>query len=273
MIGSVNALDATLAVVMGYFLIRGLFQGVIRETFSVIALVAAFFLAGQYWAIGAEHLKTITPNAAHRSIISFFLTYMAVYFLISLAGIFVEKLLRLPLSAVTSSILGGVIGLLKGAALVALTLLCATAFIGRNADFFTKSKAWPQAELLSEAVKRVMPNDLKILLEVKVPALADGLAGPRTGPSAQPAPLKLDPDDIDWSRIREILGEDPASIQPTWQARFENIESEAELSDAEVRQFIKDHPGLFASPKAGAAAPEAAQPQPNPPSWPQPAGS
>lgn len=260
MIGSVNALDATLAVVMAYFLIRGLFQGVVREVISVVAVVAAFFLASQYWAIGSEHLKGVTPNATHRAVISFFLTYCVIYFLINLTGIFVEKLLRLSVSAFTSSALGGAVGLLKGSVLAALTLLCATVFIGPETDFFAKSKAWPYAEPLSQMLKEAVPNNLRLLMDVKIPALAGSLAAPRSEETSEPAPLKLNPNDIDWSRVREILKEEPASIEPAWRIRFENIESETELSDLEIKQFVKDHPDLFAGPPDG--GPEAGPARP-----------
>ena len=87
-----GGLDIALLVILGYFVLRGVFLGVVKEVVSVLGLFVAFWVASVYWPMGDQHLKAIFDVPAQRGVTSFILIFAIVYFLLSIVSIFVDKL-------------------------------------------------------------------------------------------------------------------------------------------------------------------------------------
>ena len=48
-----SALDIALTVILSYFLIRGVFRGLVKEVVGILGLAVAFWAASVYWLAGA----------------------------------------------------------------------------------------------------------------------------------------------------------------------------------------------------------------------------
>ncbi len=267
-----GGLDIALAVVIGYFFLRGLFRGVVKEIVAVLGIFVAFWVASIYWPLGEEHLKAIFDLPGQRGITSFVLIFVVVYFLISIISIFVDKIVKITISPVVSSLLGAVVGVVKGVLVCAVLLAGAETFLKPSEKFFTESKLWPHLQPLSAQAKAWMPEALRLAMNAKrsLPPLNFGGGGT----AEQPAPATVPMASVDWATIQNLLKTRPNDISPAWRDKLRNIPRGESLSAEDLKRFISDHPALFAAPAPTAPAGSAAPASPGgatAPSWPQPA--
>lgn len=266
-------MDVALLVIMAYFLLRGIFRGVVKEIVAVLGIFIAFWVAGLYWPIGDEHLRGIFDSPGHRGVVSFIIIFSVVYFLIGIISIFVDKIVKITISPIVSSLLGAVVGCLKGLLVCAVLLAMFTAFIKPDDAFFTKSELWPHIAPISKKVKEIMPVALKRAMEAKrsLPPVnaryrLDQGENNSGGASLAPSETPL----IDWPIIKNILAAHPGEVSPSWRDKIRNLPDNQPLNAEEIKRFIADHPDLFN--KAGASALNAESLKASPPTWPQPAG-
>ncbi|MDR3152768.1 MAG: CvpA family protein [Deltaproteobacteria bacterium] len=264
-----NALDIALAVVLAYFLIRGIFRGLVKEVVGILGLFIAFWVASAYWQLGADQLTPLTDRPGYRGVLSFAAIYLIVYFLIGLLSIFVDKIVKLAVTPLVSSAFGGALGLLKGAALCLVVLTAVMGFLYTKDDFFTNSKAWTYARPLTEEIRTWIPERIKGFIEERQ-AMVSGSLSPRlqapaagTAPPGSPAapsqaaPLGLQPP-VDYPTLMAIVRAHPLLITPAWMEKLDGMNPQS-VDQATVRDFIRDHPNLF-SP-----APSRPWPQPDAP--------
>lgn len=259
-----GGLDIALLVILGYFFLRGIFRGVVKEVVAVLGLFVAFWVASVYWPLGDEHLRAIFDLPGQRGVISFILIFVVVYFLISIISIFVDKIIKLTISPVVSALLGAVVGVMKGVLVCAILLVGAETFLKPTEKFFTTSTLWPYFQPVTNQAKAWMPEALRLAMNFKktLPVI-----GEPHGDAGQAAPTPAaSMDSVDWNTIQNILRTRPEAITPAWRDKLRNIASGEAFTKEDLKRFISDHPALFSSaPAPGATSGQVA------PSWPQPA--
>ncbi|MDR2612260.1 MAG: CvpA family protein [Deltaproteobacteria bacterium] len=256
-----NALDIALAVVLSYFLIRGIFRGLVKEVVGILGLFIAFWVASAYWRLGAEQLIPLTDRAAYRGVLSFAAIYLIVYFLVGILSVFVDKIVKLAITPLVSSAFGGVLGLFKGAALSAVVLTTVTGFLYTKDGFFTTSKAWTYARPVTEEIKTWIPENIKGFIDERqalvsgslVPRPSPGSAPPRA-PSPPQAPMGLQAP-VDYPSLMDVIRQHPLEITSEWSEKADSLTPQS-VDSQTLRDFVRDHPNLFS----------AAAPRP----WPQP---
>lgn len=278
-----NGLDYALYVIIGYFFLRGLFRGVVKEIVAVLGIFVAFWVASIYWPLGEEHLKAVFDLPGQRGVISFIIIFVVVYFLIGVISIFFDKIVKLTISPVVSALLGSVVGVVKGVLFCAVLLAGAETFLKPTEKFFTGSELWPHLQPLSNQAKAWMPEALQMAMKAKC-ALPAALGG--EGPKEQATTPAVNLETVDWNAIKNLLATRPDDISPAWRDKLRNISGPEALSKDDLKRFISENPALFTRPApavpAGTSAPapqsDGGQTQAAPgggggsaPSWPQPA--
>jgi len=261
-----GGLDIALLVILGYFFLRGVFRGVVKEVVAVLGLFVAFWVASVYWPLGGEHLKPIFDMPGQRGVTSFILIFLVVYFLISIISIFVDKIVKLTLSPLVSALLGALVGVLKGVLVCGIIMSGAQMFLKADDRFFTDSQIWPYLKPVAEQAQSWMPEALKAAMKAgkslpqigNKPAPANEERGPET------PPLSLD--NVDFAEIQRVLKTHPDLISPAWREKLRNLSGPEALSKEDLRRFASEHPNLFSKTSAPA------NPAGTAPSWPQPAG-
>ena len=256
-----GGLDIALLVILGYFFLRGLFRGVVKEVVAVLGLGVAFWVAGLYWPLGEMHLKPIFDMPGQRGISSFIIIFMVVYFLIGIISIFVDKVVRLTISPVISGLLGAVVGVIKGILVCGVLMAGAQVFLKPNEPFFTTSQLWPHLRPVTAQALAWMPEGLQRALTAKK-------VGPESRSGGVPA-LPAIGQEVDWKTIQDIMKNNPEAISPPWRDKLRGLSGGEALSPEEKKRFISDHPALFN--RAPAMPLSAAAPAENTPTWPQPA--
>jgi membrane protein required for colicin V production len=263
-----GGLDIALLVILGYFLLRGLFRGVVKEVVAVLGLFVAFWVAGVYWDLAEMHLKPIFDMRGQRGISAFIIIFTVVYFFTGLISIFVDHIVKVTISPVVSGLLGAVVGVIKGILVCGILMSGAQVFLKPNEPFFTTSQFWPYLKPVTAQAMAWMPEGLQRALTAK--AVPEPLSGGAGRPGPGPAPT-VALDAVDWKNIQDILKNNPEAILPAWRSKIQNLSGGEALSPEELKRFISDHPNLFYR----APLPPGQKPAPTPagtaPTWPQPA--
>ena len=125
-----NPFDMAIVVILGYCVIRGIFRGLIKEVFSVIALVAGFYVAYFYHETVSMMLSEWITAPEYIHIISFILLFCIVFLMITVIGLLLRFIVKIALLGVLDRIFGGVFGALK--AIVIISLESPRIVIGRQ---------------------------------------------------------------------------------------------------------------------------------------------
>jgi membrane protein required for colicin V production len=241
-----NALDIALVVVLSYFLIRGIFRGLVKEVVSFLGIFIAFWVASVYWPNGAEQLKGVINDKPFQAVLSFIIIYLVAYTLIGILSIFIDKIVKLTITPLVSSLFGALIGLLKGVALVVVILACTTVFIGSNEPFYRDSVAWGYFEPMTIELKSFLPSDLGLLMGTRKSSVSGQLGlGPQESGDKK-LPLKAP---TDYKSLMSIIDNFPDQIQGIWKERLSGLSPDSVASDpAILNGFVHDHPNLFQTP-------------------------
>ena len=117
-------LDIVLGLLLGYGLYKGLKNGIFVEIASLIALIAGIF--------GAIHFSYIAGNYLHQNmqwderyinIAAFIITFIAIVFVVHLAGKFLTKIADFAMLGLLNKIAGAIFGALKVAVILGALLI------------------------------------------------------------------------------------------------------------------------------------------------------
>ncbi|MDR1656099.1 MAG: CvpA family protein [Deltaproteobacteria bacterium] len=277
-----SALDIAIAVIMSYFLIRGIFRGLVKEVVGILGLFVAFWAASTYWPSGAEQLKIVLDSPAYRSIISFVVIYIIVYFLIGLMAIFVDKIVKLTITPLCSGLAGGALGVLKGSILCLILLTATNVFVKPEPgqEFYSDSILWPHIEPGCNQVRSWLPETLRRVVTQTGQVLTGELSKPPASatPASSSAQAALYNVPTDFFTLKTLVQAAPERISQVWLEKLSTIKPE-EVDQELIRRFITDNRGLFERPSPGTAIPATQTPasaqtptsSQTAPNWPRPA--
>ena len=118
-----NVLDYTMLAVMGISALLGLLRGFVRETVSLLAWIAAFWLAMSFSVGLAKHLSGFMDNPSLRVAVSFAVLFV----LVLMTGVIINYLLASMLKkagvGTSDRILGVMFGLARGVLVLALVMV------------------------------------------------------------------------------------------------------------------------------------------------------
>jgi len=116
-----TALDAVVVAISLIFLIRGIWVGFVRQLASIAALVLGFIIAGIYHEEMSPLLGALVPSPQVRFLLAYALIFLAVFFVVILAGLALRKVVTISLMDWFDRLLGGIFGLGKA---VLITTVC-----------------------------------------------------------------------------------------------------------------------------------------------------
>ncbi|MEN8257511.1 MAG: CvpA family protein [Thermodesulfobacteriota bacterium] len=172
-----SPLDAIALIILGGFIIRGIWVGFIRQVASLIALVLAFLVAGHLYG---ESASLVTPFV-HNKQLGFLLAYAGIFCLVFLMtlliGLGCKKVAQLILLDWFDKTMGGILGATKGLFLTCIAFMGLATFISGSSPIFTKSILYPYLQktsvLLLSAVK---DDDIRDRLVPQKPAISNLLS-------------------------------------------------------------------------------------------------
>ena len=153
-----NWLDITMLCLAGFGLIKGLFDGIIKQVVSIIALVAAIFLCKfvAQWVQGfLDKMEVIPPQAI--VLMSYIIGFILIIAVVVLAGELVSRIVGATPLSIVNHIFGGVFGILFMTLFLSLLLNAIYVLDVRSSIISEKTK---QESRLYEPVLNFLPTIL-----------------------------------------------------------------------------------------------------------------
>ncbi len=136
-------------------------HGFFAEAFSTAGLVVGYLVAAWRYKRFAAWLTTFLKSQLLAEILAFLFIFFAILFLFSLIGRMVRKLMKAAGLSGFDRFLGALLGVLKGALLVAVILMCMTAFTPTS-QLLDRSELAPYFLVIGRAAVWLAPSELKV---------------------------------------------------------------------------------------------------------------
>ena len=138
-----NILDIIIIAAIVFFLIRGIFRGIVREIGSLAGVVLGIWLANAYHPQLANLLKGLIPPGNYLPIIAFALIFLVVLVVCNLLGWVFKKFFQKIFLGWVDRILGACLALLKGIVLSYLIIVLVIFLAPQGSPLVTQSRLAP----------------------------------------------------------------------------------------------------------------------------------
>ena len=154
-------------VIVGFCLVRGIFRGLVKEISSIIGVLAGYYAAYTYYGQLSKLIARWLSDAGYINILSFFIIFCLVFFIVSILGVIIKYLLSISHLGWVDRICGAGFGLVKGILIAAILLIVLTAFLPKGPPVIKESFLAPHVSHISEAMAKVVPKQMKQEFKIK----------------------------------------------------------------------------------------------------------
>ena len=168
-----NALDIGICIIAGFCLVRGLFRGIIKEVTSIVGVLVGFYGAYTYYPLIAKWLSQLIANKSYLNIISFFVVFTVVFFVIGFLGVILKHIFKSASLGWIDRVLGGTFAMVKALLIVSVLLIALTAFLPKNAPVMMNSRIAPHVSATSEKMVAAVPLEMKEEFRNNIKALKE----------------------------------------------------------------------------------------------------
>ena len=123
-----SVLDIVVVVVVTISIIFGIKRGLVKEVFTLLALILGVVIASRFYSYGAGWISGVLDNSNLANIVSFTVIFFVLVVLISLAGIFFNRMVKLVQLGWVDRMGGVVFGFLRGSVIVGVFLVFITKY-------------------------------------------------------------------------------------------------------------------------------------------------
>ncbi len=162
-----NSLDITILVLITVSILFGVARGLVREIFSLLALILGFLIAARFYVIPAAYMRQWITQEALASFIGFILIFLGVSITIGITGTLLRSFLKRANLDVQDRLLGGIFGFIKGLLIATVMVLILMAFMPPKQPFLSQSKLLPYFVRLGGLVVGVIPDALRDTVDRK----------------------------------------------------------------------------------------------------------
>ncbi len=152
--------DTLVVLIIGISFLYSIFRGMVKEIFSILALIIGYVAAVKYNGEAAIHLQPYIETEAIARVVAFVGIYLASSLVVSVVGFLVRKLLhKSDTLSLVDRLIGGGIGVFKGVFLVALVLVPLQWFPEFYRDVTRDSVMVPHMEEATLEIKKLLNVD------------------------------------------------------------------------------------------------------------------
>ena len=162
-----NFLDFILVGILCVALIRGLMRGMIRQVASLLGILAGFVAAGHFHLRLLHLLRSHLPSIPHLEVLSYVIIFTASWLLAVLLGMVAVRLSKAMLMGWADRLLGGMLGLLKGAVASVVLIAVLTLFLPGRSTVLARSALAAHAQTAGHFLVQLTPDGLRSRYEQK----------------------------------------------------------------------------------------------------------
>lgn len=147
--------DIVVSVVLGISVLYSIFRGMVREIFSLLAYVTAFYMASMFQIDLAAHVGKVLTNQTGARVVSFILIFLGTVIIVTFIGKGVGGLLSAAGGlSFFNRVMGGIIGLAKGVAVLMAVMAPLELFPDFYHSITKDSKMAPSLAGLSKSMRQ-----------------------------------------------------------------------------------------------------------------------
>lgn len=154
-----NILDIIIIAAVVFFLIRGVFRGIVREIGSLAGVVLGIWLGNSYHPQLAGFLKGFIPPGEYLPIIAFALIFLFILIVCNLLGWVFKKLFQKVFLGWVDRILGAGLALLKSIIISYLIIVLVTFLAPPDSQLVKQSRLAPVIVNTYQSIVALIPPD------------------------------------------------------------------------------------------------------------------
>ena len=135
-----NLLDIIIIATMGFFILRGMLRGFIRELASLVGVIVGIWLASVLQPQVTNYLKAYLPSSQYLPLISFLIIFGVVLFICNFLGWVLKLFFQKTFFGWADRSLGAGLATVKGVILTYLVLVLLTFFLPGKTPLIAESK-------------------------------------------------------------------------------------------------------------------------------------
>jgi membrane protein required for colicin V production len=163
-----NPFDILTVLLASYFILRGIFRGLVREMAAIVGVLGGFYLAYTFYppiSIFISHWLHLTQ---YIHLLSFMIIFCTAFTAVSFAGAALKHLLKVVHISWLDRVWGALLGAVKTILFASVVLMALTAFLPKEAPIVRHSLLAPYVLVLSEQLAKLVPKDMKKSFKDKV---------------------------------------------------------------------------------------------------------
>lgn len=163
-----NLLDLGLIVVLALAAWRGYLRGLFQEISTIIGLILGLVVAAHYYLRLAKLISPHIADPTYNRLLSFFLLFILVYWLIRLVGLILRRFSNLLFLGPVDRILGCLFAVAKMAVILGFLLTALALFIPPDSKLLREAKTVPYLKGAYQQLLLLLPVDFKNQVKEKV---------------------------------------------------------------------------------------------------------
>jgi len=154
-----NSLDLIITAIICIAIATGVWKGLIKQVVSLGGIILGYIIAVNYYERLSHFITVSDPGI--RSIAGFAVIFISIILLLSIAGWFMERLLKGARLNWINRICGGALGFLKGALIVMIITVVLLAFLPAGSRLLNESRLLSYAVTVSKMAEFLIPEHIK----------------------------------------------------------------------------------------------------------------
>jgi membrane protein required for colicin V production len=180
-----NWFDILMLIVLFASIASGLKAGFARVTIGLISAVVGLLFAFWFYKIPAAAIRPYLSSDQFANILGFVVVFGAIVAVGGLAAVLLASIFKWIGLSWMDHLLGGAVGLVRGALVVAALVTAVVAFApSPTPAFLNESRMLPYAESVASAIAAMAPKDLKDAFDQQLDNIKQFWPGAK--PSARP---------------------------------------------------------------------------------------
>ncbi|MGH7886210.1 MAG: CvpA family protein [Thermodesulfobacteriota bacterium] len=158
-----NILDIILISLISLFFLIGIWRGLIKQLFSVIALLGGIIVGFIFYNVAAAQILkfNLTDDNAVAAVLGFIIIAAFYYIIVQIIAWFLAKMIGKLQLGWANRLGGGFLGVLIGVIVSHLTVAGLTYFVGFDDGLLKDSKVLPYVKNGYEMIEENIPDDIK----------------------------------------------------------------------------------------------------------------
>ena len=156
-----NLFDIFLILIVLFFVIRGIFRGLIKETASFLGVACGYYAAYSYYPLLSRPLTAWISHPDYCNLISFLIIFVAMTLIVSVLGVIIKYLLNISPLGWIDRTCGAGLGFIKSVLILAVVLIGLTTFLPKEGDVVQSSAISPYILKISSQITRIAPTRIQ----------------------------------------------------------------------------------------------------------------